>query len=405
MLSFEILAEDEKARAGKLRTPHGVIETPSFVAVATRASVSAVSTHDVESVGVQALIANTYHLHLQPGEDIVEKAGGLHAFMGWNGPLMTDSGGFQIFSLGAAKAHGVGKIASIFPEDRSCGGHYPSGKEKPMVRVGEDGVEFSSYLDGSTHHFTPEKVIQIQRRLGADVILMLDECTSPLHDHRYTANAMERTHRWALRALAEFRRGHAQNPQSIFGIVQGGAYRDLREKSAMFVTEQDFEGYAIGGSLGKSKKDMHRVLEWTLPLLSREKPRHLLGIGEIQDIFQVVSRGIDLFDCVVPTRFARTGTLFTRCAPRFRVHILNARFQEDPRPIEEGCPCFTCLNHSRAYLRHLFMAKEPLAMRLAAIHNLFFLESLMIEIRTAIKEGGFRALRKHWESRGEICET
>ena len=310
---------------------------------------------------------------------------------------MTDSGGFQIFSLGAGKEHGVGKIASIFPQDIDPGRHLSSKKGKPLVKVDEDGVEFISYLDGSLHRFTPERVIEIEQKFGSDIILVLDECTSPLHDYHYTREAMERTHRWAVRALEEFQRT-SDKGQALFGIVQGGAYQDLREESASFIAAQNFDGYAIGGSLGRSKEEMYRVLEWTTPLLPQDKPRHLLGIGEIEDIFEVVKRGVDLFDCVLPTRIARTGTLFAKEAERFRIHILNAQFKDDPRPIEESCNCYTCRNHSRGYLRHLFMARELLAIRLATIHNLHFLESLMRQIRSAIKEGGFSELMKEWLS-------
>jgi queuine tRNA-ribosyltransferase/7-cyano-7-deazaguanine tRNA-ribosyltransferase len=393
---FKIIARDGEARAGRLKTPHGSIETPSFVAVGTQATVKAVSPEELKEIGIQVIIANTYHLHLQPGEDLIERMGGLHRFMNWDGPLMTDSGGFQVFSLGAGKEHGVGKIAPIFPEERDRGGHLKA-KGKPLVEVDEEGVEFISYLDGSRHQFTPEGVIEIERRLGADIILVLDECTSPLHDYDYTKAAMERTHRWARRALEEFKRT-GDGKQALFGIVQGGAYRDLREESAKFISSLDFDGYAIGGSLGKSKQEMHQVLEWAVPLLPEDKPRHLLGIGEVEDIFAAVERGIDLFDCVAPTRMARNGTLFTREGERFRMHIRNAKYKEDPRPIEEGCGCYTCRHYSRAYLRHLFEAKEILAMRLATIHNLYFLESLMRQIRAAIEEGHFAELKGEWLS-------
>lgn len=398
--SFELTDRDPKsqARAGTYQTPHGMIKTPAFVAVGTQGTVKALSPEDLKEVGVQAIIANVYHLHLQPGEDIVTQIGGLHRFINWAGPLMTDSGGFQIFSLGAGKEHGVGKIASIFPEEADRGGHLQPSKGKSLVKVDEDGVEFRSYIDGSTHKFTPEKVIEIQGRLGADIILALDECTSPLHDYDYTKAAMERTHRWAVRALEGFKKA-AQGEQALFGIVQGGAYRDLREESAKFIAGLEFDGIAIGGSLGKKKQDMHRVLEWTVPLLAEEKPRHLLGIGEVEDIFAVVERGIDMFDCVAPTRMARTGTLFTKKGERFRMNIFNTRFTHDPRPIEEGCDCYTCRNYSRAYLKHLFEAKELLAMRLATIHNLRFIESLMEGMRKAIKEGDFAELKREWLSR------
>ena len=399
MISFEVLAKEGTARAGRLATPHGVIETPSFVAVATQATVKAVSVQDLREIGNQAIITNAYHLHLQPGEDLIERMGGLHQFMGWEGPLMTDSGGFQIFSLGAGKEHGVGKIAPIFPEESDRGRHFSPKKGKRFVNIDEDGVEFISHLDGSPHRFTPERVIEIERKLGADMILVLDECTSPLHDFHYTKAAMERTHRWALRALAEFQRT-SDNRQALLGIVQGGAYRDLRRESASFIADQPFDGLAIGGSLGRSKEEMHMVLEWTIPLLPQDKPRHLLGIGDIADVFEVVKRGIDLFDCAAATRMARTGTLFARKAERHRIHILNAQFKDDPRAIDEGCNCNTCSNYTRAYLRHLFAAKELSGIRLATIHNLYFIESLMHQIRAAITEGRLAALRRKW-----LCAT
>jgi len=395
MFSFKLIATDKAARAGEIVTPHGSIQTPSFIPVGTLATVKGILVDDLRRIGSQVIIANTYHLHLQPREDLIEKMGGLHQFMAWDGPLITDSGGFQIFSLGAAKEHGVGKIASIFPDEKNHGGHRRPKNGKSLVHIDEDGVEFISYRNGARHRFTPELVIEIERKLGADIILVLDECTSPFHDYEYTSKAMDRTHRWAIRALKEFKRTSIKS-QALFGIIQGGAYHDLRKKSARFISGQDFDGYAIGGSLGKSTEEMHQVLEWTIPSLPQDKPRHLLGIGEIGDIFEVVTRGIDLFDCVLPTRLARTGTLFTKEGERFRMHIRNAQYTNDPRPIEKGCDCYTCCNFSRAYLRYLFMAKELLAIQLASIHNLYFLESLMRRIRTAIKEKRLAELKKEW---------
>jgi queuine tRNA-ribosyltransferase/7-cyano-7-deazaguanine tRNA-ribosyltransferase len=391
MLSFEVAAKAGRARAGYLTTAHGTVQTPAFVPVGTRAAVKGVSAKDLQRIGNQIIIANTYHLHLQPGEDTIHKMGGLHAFMGWQGPLMTDSGGFQVFSLGSGKVHGIGKIASIFPEQGDRGGHLRTNKGKSLVRVDEEGVSFVSYLDGSPHRFTPENVVAMEQKLGADIMLPLDECTSPLHDHAYTRTAMERTHRWALRALAEFEKTSG-NYQALFGIVQGGAYQDLRKESAAFIAGQGFDGFAIGGSLGKSKEDMLRVLSWTMPLLPDAMPRHLLGIGEVEDIFDVVKSGIDLFDCIAPTSMGQTGTVFVKAEARFRIHLRNARFKDDRNPIEKGCRCPTCQTYSKAYLRHLFMANEPLASRLATTHNLYFLESFMSSIRQAIKENRLKAL-------------
>lgn len=392
---FKISHCDEKARVGVLQTPHGRIETPAFVAVGTQGSVKALTPQDLREIGVQVIIANTYHLHLRPGEEVIEKMGGLHKFMCWDGPLMTDSGGFQIFSLGVAKEHGVGKIASIFPEE-DRGGHLrrkkARAKGESLVEVDDEGVSFRSHIDGSRLKFTPQKVIEIQRKLGADIILALDECTSPLHGYDYTKEAMERTHRWAIRCLEAF---ESKN-QALFGIVQGGSFKDLREKSAKFIGKMGFDGIAIGGSLGKSKQEMHLVLEWTIPHLPEGAPRHLLGIGEVEDIFEVVERGVDLFDCVAPTRMARGGTLFVKEGDRFRLNVLAAKYKEDPKPVEENCGCYTCQHYSRAYLRHLFMAKEPLAMRLATIHNLHFIEKLVGEIREAIKGKYFKDLKREY---------
>jgi queuine tRNA-ribosyltransferase len=395
LFSFEIQATDGNARAGRLTTSHGVIETPAFVPVATQATVRAVSGDDLEQIGTQVIIANAYHLHLMPGGEVIRKMGGLHRFAGWRKPVITDSGGFQVFSLGAAKEHGVGKIASIFTEDRDRGEPLGSRRRKQFVKIDEEGVGFTSYLDGSQHRFTPESVVQLEMKLGADIMLALDECTSPLHDYEYTMAAMERTHRWAVRALEEYRR-MSWPDQAIFGIVQGGAYRDLREKSAGFIGSRGFHGFAIGGSLGKSKEEMYRVLEWTLPLLSHERPRHLLGIGTVEDVFGVVSQGIDLFDCVAPTRMARSGTVFVRGGEGYRIHLLNAKYREDRQPIDENCACPTCKRYSRAYLRHLFAAKEQAGERLAAIHNLYFMERMLEQIRGAIKTGKFEALKKEW---------
>ncbi len=399
MFSFKIKAISGNARTGILTTPHGEIRTPAFVAVGTLGTVKSLSAQDLEDLGIQVIIANTYHLHLQPGEGLIQELGGLHKFMGWNGPIMTDSGGFQIFSHGAGKEHGVGKVASIFPEESDRGGHLTTKKGKSLVKIDEGGAQFVSYLDGSIHRFTPESVIEIQKKIGADIILPLDECTSPLHDYQYTKQAMERTHRWAQRALEAFygAKGPAHR-QAIFGIVQGGAYQDLREQSSTFIGSMEFHGFAIGGSLGKSKSDMYNVLDWTIPLLPSSKPRHLLGIGEIEDIFEIVKRGVDLFDCVAPTRTARTGVLFVRGEPRNRIHILNSRFRSDPRPIDESCTCSTCLRYSRAYIRHLFAAKELLGIRLATIHNLSFIQNLMKEIRGSIESNTFPQLATSYSS-------
>ncbi len=387
------------ARTGELVTAHGVVRTPAFVGVATRASIKAVEPAVLTELGLQAVIANAYHLHLRPGEDVVASLGGLHAFSGWRGPTMTDSGGFQVFSLGAGKEHGVGKVASVFPGDDPPATRHGTGHG--LVRLTEEGAAFRSILDGSSHLFTPESVIAIERKLGADIILPLDECTSPLHDYVYTCRAMERTHRWAERALAAFHRppedAALPNPhQALFGIVQGGAYEDLRRESARFIGGIGFDGFAIGGSLGRSKDDMARVLEWTVPELPGDRPRHLLGIGEIEDIFRCVERGIDTFDCAAPTRMARNGAVFLRGAPRHRINLRNAAFRTDDRPIDPACDCPTCRSHSRGYLQHLCRSGELSYYRLATIHNLRFLVRLLGDIRAAVAADRLPALAREW---------
>ncbi|MDD5265049.1 MAG: tRNA guanosine(34) transglycosylase Tgt [Candidatus Bipolaricaulis sp.] len=387
------------ARTGKLTTPHGVVRTPAFVGVATRASIKAVEPEVLTELGLEMVISNAYHLHLRPGEDVVAQLGGLHEFSGWRGPTMTDSGGFQVFSLGAGKEHGVGKVASVFPGDdlktprRSGGGR--------LVRLSEEGAAFRSILDGSSHLFTPESVMAIERKLGADIILPLDECTSPLHDYTYTRDAMERTHRWARRAIAAFQqlagdRTFPNPDQALFGIVQGGAYEDLRRESARVIGEMGFDGFAVGGSLGRSKDDMARVLDWTVPRLPADRPRHLLGIGEIEDIFACVERGIDTFDCAAPTRMARNGAVFLKGAPRHRINLRNAAFRTDDRPIDPTCDCPTCRSHSRGYLQHLCRSGELSYYRLATIHNLRFLVKLLDDVRAAVAADRLPDLAREW---------
>jgi queuine tRNA-ribosyltransferase len=393
--TFQILAEEGQARTGRVGTPHGIIETPAYIPVATRGSVRSLSSADLSNLSIQALITNAYHLHIQPGANLIQQMGGLHRFMNWEKPILIDSGGFQVLSLGIAKEKGGGKISSSFSEEGGRKGRPRSKQGKPLVKVTEAGVEFISYRDGSRHLFTPEQVVKTGRNLGADIIMVLDECTSPFHTYQETRASMERTHRWAGKSLLEFQ-NHSLNGQALFGIIQGGPFKDLREESARFIAQHPFSGFAIGGFLGSSKREMIQVLQWTIPHLPREKPRHFLGIGLVEDIFEMVSRGIDLFDCVAPTRIAATGTFLAKGNHRFRLRILNEAFKNDPRPIEDDCNCLTCRCHSRAYLRHLFLAKEPLALHLAALHNLHFMESLMVKIRQAIRAGTFESFRMVW---------
>jgi queuine tRNA-ribosyltransferase len=357
-IDFRLLRSDSNSRArlGCISTPHGEISTPAFAPVGTQATVKALDPRDLRKLGAELILSNTYHLYLRPGADLVAEMGGLHSFMGWEGPILTDSGGFQVFSLA---------------ENR---------------RVTDEGVEFRSHIDGSRHLFTPEMVVQVQEQLGADIIMVLDECARP-DDRDYSEQALDRTHAWAERCL------HAQtrNDQALFGIVQGGVFPELRCKSAEFLVGLDFPGYGIGGlSVGETKKQMYAMLDITTPVLPEGKPRYLMGVGAPEDLFEGVARGVDMFDCVLPTRLARNAALFTRSG---RINIRNAQFERDARPIEEDCQCYTCRSFSRAYLRHLFKAKELLAPRLATIHNVHFLLALMQEIREAIAEGRFQTLK------------
>jgi queuine tRNA-ribosyltransferase len=402
---FRVLNRRGEARRGRIETPHGTIETPAFVAVGTQATVKGLTAQSVANSGTQVLFANTYHLFLRPGPDVVRDHGGLHRFMAWDGPLMTDSGGFQVFSLGAGIEHGVGKVSSIFPGEEPASNEQGrrGGPSQPLVTVDEEGVRFRSHIDGSGQVLNPEISIAVQRSLGADIVLAFDECTSPLHDRSYTEASMERTHRWAERSLRAFSDEPAVHPyrQALFGIVQGGAFRELRERSAEVIGAMPFDGFAIGGNLGQTHEDMYRVIEWTVPRLPAERPRHLLGIGDVPAIFEAVERGCDTFDCVSPTRNARNSGLLARFddgrpLANFRLNLRNARFADDLRPIEPDCDCLTCRTVTRAYLRHLFKAGESLGPQLATIHNLRFMTRLLGDIRRSLEEGGFAELKAEW---------
>jgi len=401
--NFEILGKDVKsdARAGVIHTVHGDIKTPSFVPVGTQATVKSMSNEDLQEIGVQVFFVNTYHLYLRPGLEAIEKGNGLHSFIGWGKPLMTDSAGFQIFSLG-----------DVNRQRKLCLQGDPL--EIPLVKISEEGVKFRSHLDGSEHLFTPEKSIEVQRILGADIMIAFDECCYYPATHDYAKKAMERTHRWALRCLERSSKFHLEeipqggqvqssklgkSPQALYGVVQGGVFEDLRKESAKFISNLPFEGVAIGGvAVGESKKEMEKVLDWVVPLLPKEKPRHLLGVGEIDDIFTLVEKGIDSFDCVMPTRLGRMGHLLVRKVENreWKLDITKAMYASDKRPIDENCDCFVCRNYNRGYINHLFRAKELLAYRLCTFHNLFFLENLMREIRTAIKEEKLDQVKKKW---------
>ena len=352
-VSFKVMHKDNacRARLGVLRTGHGAIETPVFMPVGTQATVKTMTPEEVKELGGRIILSNTYHLYLRPGHELIREAGGLHRFMNWSGPILTDSGGFQVFSLG------------------------------PLRKITEEGVVFRSHIDGSEHFFTPEKAMEVQACLGSDIAMAFDECSPYPSTREYTLQALERTTRWAERCLAA-QRGEGQG---VFGIVQGGMFPDLREKSARALVEFNFPGYAIGGlSVGEPKQLMYEMLDHTVPLLPQEKPRYLMGVGSPDCLVEGVARGIDMFDCVLPTRIARNGSVFTR---RGKLVVRNAAYARDFSPLDPECDCYTCRNYTRAYVRHLIKAGEVLGIRLTTIHNIYFILNLMVEIREAIQDG------------------
>lgn len=360
MFKYELIKKSNEcnARLGKIYTDHGEIETPIFMPVGTRATVKTMTPDELKDIGTQIILGNTYHLYLRPGMDIIKKAGGLHKFMNWDLPILTDSGGFQVFSLANNR------------------------------KIYEDGVEFRSHIDGSKQFISPEISIDIQNTLGSDIMMSFDECASYPADYDYIKNSMERTTRWAKRC-----KDHHKNTdkQALFGIVQGGMYKDLREKSARDLVDLDFPGYSIGGlSVGEPLELMNEMLDHTIQFLPEDKPRYNMGIGSPNYIFESVERGIDMMDCVLPTRIARNGTVFTSDG---RLVIKNARYKEDFSPLDHNCDCYTCKNYTRAYIRHLFNVDEILGLRLATIHNLYFLIELMEKIRESIKNDNFKLLK------------
>ncbi|WBW50647.1 tRNA guanosine(34) transglycosylase Tgt [Peptoniphilus equinus] len=355
MFKFELLktAKDSKARLGKITTPHGDIETPIFMPVGTRATVKTMTPHEVKDLGAQIILSNTYHLFLKPGMDIIEKAGGLHKFMQWDGPILTDSGGFQVFSLSDSR------------------------------KITEEGVSFRSHIDGSLKFLSPEISMDIQHTLGSDIMMAFDECAPYPATYEYIEDSMMRTTRWAQRCKDH----HHNENQALFGIVQGGMYKDLREISAKDLVAMDFPGYAVGGlSVGEPLELMEEILDFTTDFLPEDKPRYLMGVGSPDYLFEAVERGIDMADCVLPTRIARNGTIMTS---KGKLVVKNAAYKEDFRPLDETCGCYTCRNFSRAYVRHLFNTDEILGLRLATIHNLHFLIHLMEDIRESIREDRF----------------
>jgi queuine tRNA-ribosyltransferase/7-cyano-7-deazaguanine tRNA-ribosyltransferase len=392
-MEFDILNKDGKARTGIVKTRHGNFHTPAFTPVATLASVRSLDQQDLINLDAEVVLSNTYHLHLRPGDMTIKRLGGLHKFMNWKKPIITDSGGFQAFSLGYGMEHGVGKIANnIFTEDAVCGE-----KKDKWATIDDDGVVFKSHVNGDKVMLNPKISMKIQSNLGSDIIFAFDECTSPLSGHDYTKKAMERTHKWALECLRYY-----DKKQALFGIVQGGYFKDLRIESAKFISKLPFDGFGVGGSLGKTKQDMINIFKWTIPLLPEKKPRHLLGIGAVEDIFNAVEHGIDMFDCVAPTRWGRRGHLYIgpesggNVKNKFRLVIDNAKFKEDKKPIDPKCSCYVCKNYSRAYLNHLYRAKEISYHRLGSYHNEHFILRLMEEIRAAINKGKFKQLKKKW---------
>ncbi|MFQ5587703.1 MAG: tRNA guanosine(34) transglycosylase Tgt [Nitrospiria bacterium] len=359
---FKVLSgiPNSLARRGRLTTAHGMVETPAFMAVGTAGTVKGMTPADLKDIGAEMILCNAYHLYLRPGHIFVKKRGGLHGFMAWDRPILTDSGGYQVFSLNA------------------------------LSKITEEGVDFQSHIDGSRHFVSPEKAIEIEAALGADIIMAFDECLEYPADYDRAAASLERTLRWAARSMS----AHHRKDQFLYGIIQGGCYPDLRKRGIEELLPLAFDGYAVGGlSVGEPQEEMLKVLEGVVPLIPEDKPRYLMGVGTPGDLVEAVFRGIDLFDCVLPTRHARTGILFTS---RGEVHIKNARYKDDDLPLDPDCRCYTCRHFSRAYLRHLFTAKELLAMRLNTLHNLYYYLSLMSGLRNAIEQQSLDQFRHHF---------
>ncbi len=356
-VKYELIKTDGNARLGKIHTRRGIINTPAFIPVGTLATVKSMNPDELKDIGAEIVLSNTYHLYLRPGHETVRNLGGLHKFMNWDGPMLTDSGGFQVFSL------------------------------SPLRKITEEGVEFRSHLDGSSHFLTPELAMEIQGALGSDIAMAFDECTPYPATKEYTLKSLELTTRWAERCLKA-----KNDDQALFGIVQGGVYKDLRKQSAEELINMNLDGYALGGlSVGEPKKLMYEMVNYTTPFLPDDKTRYLMGIGDLNDVLESVSGGIDIFDCVMPTRNARNGTLFTS---RGRVSIKREEFKEDPSPLDPECSCYTCRNFSKAYLRHLYMSREILSMRLNTCHNLYFYLEFFRKMRNAIESETFENFKK-----------
>ncbi len=377
-----------RGRTGTITTPHGEIQTPTFIAVGTKATVKAVLPESVKELGAQAVLANAYHLYLQPGADLVDEAGGLGAFMNWHGPTFTDSGGFQVMSLGA----GFKKVINMDSHSPNKSDDDVAAGRTRLAHVDDDGVTFKSHLNGDIHRFTPEVSMQVQHQLGADIMFAFDELTTLMNSRGYQETSLERTRLWAARCIAEHERlseVRSHKPyQALFGVIQGAQYEDLRRKASSDLGAMDFDGYGIGGAL--EKENLGTIVRWCSEELPEEKPRHLLGISEPDDIFTAIENGADTFDCVSPTRVARTSAVYTQDG---RINISGARYKRDFTPILDGCDCYTCANYTRAYLHHLFKAKEMVGATLASIHNERFIVKLVDDARLAIEDGTFFDLK------------
>jgi queuine tRNA-ribosyltransferase len=375
-------------RAGVISTPHGKLETPAFIAVGTKAAVRGLTVEMLRDIGVDAVLANTYHLYMQPGDTIVRDMGGLHKMMNWNGPTFTDSGGFQVFSLGAGYGKNISKVLKELPDVPLLKERDEEETKPRLVEIDHDGAAFKSSLDGTIHYITPERSIEMQHNIGADIIFAFDECTSPSEPKSYQREALDRTHRWGKRSLEYHKSQKASESQGLFGIVQGGRYEDLRKESAEVIGAMNFDGFGIGGSF--DKEDLHTAVKWVNEILPEDKPRHLLGIGEPEDLFLGVENGCDTFDCVAPTRLGRHGTIYTK---EGKIHIGNARFAKDLEPLDQGCGCYACSKYSRAYISHLYKSREMLGPMLCSIHNLYFIVNLVKGMRKAILSGSFETFK------------
>lgn len=393
MFKFEVILNDtlSNARLGIIKTPHGIIETPAFIFCATKADIKSVTIDHVKNANSQMILSNTYHLMLQPGGDVIKKAGGLHKFIGWQGPMLTDSGGFQIFSLG------YGSVASEIKGSKLLK------TKKTVLKITDDGCHFRSYIDGQRIFLTPELSARIQNDLGADLIVSFDECT-PYHVNKlYTATSMEKSKKWSLRSLKELQTIDEEKKQRMLAVIQGGVYEDLRRESANFANENDFFGFAIGGSLGKTVQQMYDIVEMTASMLDKKRNVHLLGIGGIKDIFHGVKCGIDTFDCVAPTRIARHGAAIVKQKelPEYGtsgkyINLTSSHFKYDYSQISSQCDCYTCQNFSRSYIHHLIKAKETVAGTLVSIHNIYTMNRLLSDIRKAISEKTLDQTYKDW---------